>query len=98
VESRKPTEISSLNFTRTSRAYLTMSRRQLWTRGSTSTATPTRGSCGGHSRKGQSSTIKFNKKALSKMNKEISSMKAKQEDVAKAKKTFSKRQGQQCPR
>jgi hypothetical protein len=42
VESRVPTEISSLDSTRTSGAYLTMSRRQFWTRESASTSTPRR--------------------------------------------------------
>jgi hypothetical protein len=43
-----------------------------------------------HSKKGQSSTIKVNKKTLSKMTREISSMKARLKDVGKSKKTSRK--------
>jgi hypothetical protein len=43
-------------------------------------------SCGGHSQKGQTSAIKVNKKTLSKMTREISSMKARLKDIGKSKK------------
>jgi hypothetical protein len=45
-------------------------------------------SCGNHSKKGQTSAIKVNKKALSKMTREISSMKARLKDVKATKVTF----------
>jgi hypothetical protein len=47
-------------------------------------------SCGSHSKKGQTSAIKVNKKTLSKMTREISSMKARLKDVGKSKKPSSK--------
>ncbi len=46
-------------------------------------------SCGNHSKKGQTSAIKVNKKTLSKMTREISSMKARLKDVGKSKKASS---------
>jgi hypothetical protein len=45
-------------------------------------------SCGNHSKKGQTSAIKVNKKTLSKMTREISSMKARLKDVKATKVTF----------
>jgi hypothetical protein len=45
---------------------------------------------GKHSKKGQTSAIKINKKILSKMTKEISSMKTRLKDVGKSKKASSK--------
>jgi hypothetical protein len=44
---------------------------------------------GGHSKKGQTSTTKVNKKKLSKMTREISSMKARLKDAGKSKKASS---------
>jgi hypothetical protein len=46
--------------------------------------------CGSHSKKGQTSAIKVNKRTLSKMTREISSMKARLKDVGKSKKASSK--------
>jgi hypothetical protein len=51
----------------------------------------------GHSKKGQTSAIKVKKKTLSKMTREISSMKTRLKDVGKSKKASSEK-GQGCPR
>ena len=65
-----------------------MRNRQFLKSESASTSPPKK-SGGSHSKKGQTSAITVNKKTLSKMNREISSMKAKLKGVTKAKRTSS---------
>jgi hypothetical protein len=71
VESRTQTETSSLEFTRTSRAS-DNKKEAIFNKGKRLNISPKK-SHSGHSKKGQTSTIKVNKKSLSKMNIEKSS-------------------------
>jgi hypothetical protein len=85
VKSRAQTEISSLDFIGTSRVS-DDEKQAIFDERKRLNINPKK-SRGSHSKKGQTSVIKVNKKTLSKMIREISSMKARLKVVGKSKKT-----------